>query len=376
MQSRSVTGNDVISNDACPTSTPNRGFTLVELLVVIAIIAILVALLLPAVNSAREAARRVHCINNLKQLALACRTYHDAHERFPPAGVWPKHLGADQFNLTSSLGPNWVIMVLPFLEEQSLFDSFNTKTAITRAANRESRGKELTVMKCPSDFGHEVRYEGRGNSSLDGDNWARGNYAANVANCGLGGIAERYAWGCGRIVDDDTGAQDPFRRGVLGINTALRLLDITDGTSKTMLLSEIRVGLNDADRRGTWAMSGLGSGLFWHGWHDGSMGSANGPNDCSPNSDDIPRCLHVINAFGQNGIQKLRDECMTCNASRGREGQTGARSRHPGGVHAALVDGSVHFISDDIETSRFCCSAWDRLILSGDGQAGDSLDDY
>jgi len=362
----------VIANNARPVSCFSRGFTIVELLVVIAIIAILIAILLPAVNAAREAARRVHCINNLKQLSLACLNYHDTHERFPPAGVWLHHIDAETPYDSILIGPNWVIMILPYLEQQSLFDSFDQSVPFTLGeANRLARGKELAVMKCPSDSGHEVRYESR-NMRVGGDNWARGNYAANVANCSLGGH-NRHAWACGRIRDQYSGANDPLRRGVMGLNTSLKLLEITDGTSKTMLLSEVRVGLTKQDRRGTWAMSGLGSGLFWHGWHAGSVGSANGPNDCGLNSDDIPLCVEVVVASG--GVANLIEECMTCNASRGGEGQIGARSRHPGGVHASMADGSVHWISNDIETSRNCCSVWDRLILSGDGRVGESIDD-
>ena len=98
------------------------GFTLVELLVVIVIIGILIALLLPAVQSAREAARRAQCQNNLKQLALALHNYHGSYQFFPPSSNWngiPPQSGN-----TASLSPNWVIAVLPFLEQQALFNRF------------------------------------------------------------------------------------------------------------------------------------------------------------------------------------------------------------------------------------------------------------
>ena len=168
---------------------------------------------------------------------------------------------------------------------------------------------------------------------------------------------------------------NPLRRGVMGPNLTLKQKDILDGTSKTLLVTEVRIGLNAADRRGLWALSTVGSStLWWHGWSDGSIGPANGPNDRSPSSDDIPGCLDIIRMFdanGQNGVAVMAKEGMTCRLNRASINgtQAGARSQH-GGVFGANVDGSVHFISNDIQTSPVCCSAWDRLILSRDNQLG------
>ena len=362
------------------------GFTLVELLVVIAIIAMLVTLLLPAVQAAREAARRTQCRNNLKQLALAINNYESAHQKFPPSGTFSE---IENIHETWDLGPNWAILTLPFMEEQALYDQFNLNLPISDPINRPARGIHMATMLCPSDTGADTKYNpiaaggNKGGSAIFwGDNWARGNYAANGANAPMHGNMEketgiygevRQARGNRKLVNMTW--KNPLRRGVMGPNLSLRQKDILDGTSKTLLVTEVRIGLNARDRRGVWAMSTVGaSSLFWHGWSEGSIGPANGPNDRSPSSDDIPGCLDIIRMFdanGQNGVAVMAKEGMTCRLNRASINgtQAGARSQH-GGVFGANVDGSVHFISNDIQTSPVCCSAWDRLILSRDSQVG------
>ena len=117
-----------------------HGFTLVELLVVIAIITILVVLLLPAIQSAREAARRVQCLNNLKQIGLALLAYHDASGSFPPGSHWNRAAGADPDRVNEErLSENWVILILPFMEEQALYDRFDLTQYITQPVNRAAR---------------------------------------------------------------------------------------------------------------------------------------------------------------------------------------------------------------------------------------------
>jgi len=236
---------------------------------------------------------------------------------------------------------------------------------------------DLAIMRCPSDFGHETKYK---RFIADRVGWARGNYAANAANAGngpqIGSHSDRSTnmhsfWGG----EQSPGWRDDLRRGVMGMEASVGISQIRDGTSKTMLLSEVRVGLVQVDLRGTWALSGAGaSALYWHGYPavaPGStpmQGTANGPNDPSIDSDDIFACVRVIQMVGSR--QRLRDERMDCRPSQAEFYQGGARARHLG-VHAAYADGSVHFISDNIETSdNGCCSVWDRLILSADQVAG------
>jgi len=365
------------------------GFTLVELLVVIAIIAMLVTLLLPAVQAAREAARRAQCTNNLKQLALAINNYEGVRGEYPPSGTWPETANIEE---SPQVGPNWAILTLPFMEEQALYDQFNLNLPISDPVNLPARGINVPTMLCPSDTGGDIRFASSTSAlqSAFGDNWARGNYAANGANTGQSGVMSKQTgiyepqanMSPARRAGSNKSWQNPLRRGVMGPNDLTsKIKDIEDGTSKTLLLAEVRIGLNPLDRRGVWALSGVGSSsLYWHGWSHGSVGPANGPNDRSPSSDDILGCLDVIRwygAYGQgNGVYVLTDAGMTCRLNRAavNGSQAGSRSQHIGGVLGAYCDGSVHFIQNDIQTSEVCCSVWDRLILSRDNQAGSTTD--
>jgi prepilin-type N-terminal cleavage/methylation domain-containing protein/prepilin-type processing-associated H-X9-DG protein len=348
------------------------GFTLVELLVVITIIGILIALLLPAVQAAREAARRMQCANNLKQLALALHGYHDAHQIFPPNLQCPRTEEASQ---TQIMGPNWCIEILPSLENQGLYDSFNRKLPISHVNNRVSRGTALSVMNCPSDPAPRQPY-GDPTRTTEGDNWARGNYGGN------GGIGFPYFGYHGGYVDTSTAAgggwKDRRTRGVMGCNCAARIADIRDGTSFTILVGEMRVGYNTRDRRGCWALGGsASSALFGYGSH--YQNDTNGPNPHPPdNGDDMVGCNYLRNTAPGNATMVI--EGMSCYEGAGAYNASGAcRSCHPGGVQIALCDGSVTFIGDYINvigpvpyisgTLWPSGSVWDRLIASDDGMA-------
>jgi prepilin-type processing-associated H-X9-DG protein len=346
---------------------------LVELLVVIVIIGILIALLLPAVQSAREAARRAQCQNNLKQLALALHNYHGSYQIFPPSSNW-NGIPAESGN-TSQLSPNWVIAILPFLEQQALFNRFvftkpgtQTPVYITDPLNAVARGSQLPVMLCPSDRYNSKPFNGssapsKGTSSM-GDGWARGNYAAN------GGL--------GYMQTNGTAAPGSWTQsiwcGVMGANLSLSLEGIKDGTSNTLLLGEIRAGVTSYDCRGIWAMSGGCPSALWA---HGSMGDDNGPNSNQPAADDSLTCTDVQNAVG--GVAALQKMGMACSGGNWPNWQQTARSMHGGGVNVALADGSVRWINDYIDISSGnitnnppTFSVWDRLNLSRDGQPLDS----
>ncbi len=328
-----------------PRQPSRDGFTLVELLVVIAIIGILVALLLPAVQAAREAARRTQCLNNLKQIGLGLQNYHDVRGRFPPgiqfdAGENPT--SSDNFR------PNWVILTLPYMEQQTMYDSFDLTQTISHANNRTQRGRKLATMICPTDSGHSTLFAGT--SAGEGDNWARGNYGGNGINTRLDSALNSW-----NNVDV---------RGVMGHNRSVTMAEITDGTSHTLLAAELRVGISSLDRRGTWAMGAAGSSLLvWHG----STGDANGPNACNGSADDIEGCDILMANPGV--VSLLQKACMTCWQPCPSY-QAAPRSQHPGGVQSVFADGSCRFITNNIATTGpfgTCCAVWDRVIASADG---------
>ena len=325
-------------------SVRRKGFTLVELLVVIAIIGILVALLLPAVQAAREAARRMSCQNNLKQLGLALHNYHDTYKKLP-AGMQFYGPGNNGASDSRNYRVNWIIAIMPFFEQQPLYDSLNVHRPISDNSNSDFRGSSIATLLCPSDGGQDVKFTGT--ISGEGNNWARGNYAGNGDN-----------------VRSTTITNDPNRIGVLRLNRWTRFAQVLDGTSNTMLIGEVRVGLTDKDRRGVWAMgASVASMMTWHGFG----GDANGPNAANDSSDDIHGCSTLVSQVTYAVLRQKKMTCWTPCPS----WQAVPRSVHSGGgVQICLVDGSVHWVSNTIHTTGAwggCCGVWDRLVGSQDG---------
>ena len=325
------------------------GFTLVELLVVITIIGILVMLLLPAVQSAREAARQAQCRNNLKQLSLAALNYDATLRCFPPS---INVQGSENGTSPTVNRANWVISLLPYLEQQALFDSFDLTQAVSDSANSKARGTSLPAMLCPSDdHANQVVKCNQNNG-----NWARGNYGAN----GGQSILPSLDW------------SSQYLCGVMGVGRALSVDGIKDGTSNTVLLLELRAGLIPEDPRGTWAMGMAGASSLWcHACH-----YLNAPNSCWWSGDDLATVYATpISALGG----RLDAECMR-PGDYGFSFQAVARSRHPGGLLTAFCDGSVHFISNYIESGAqgsgmtstpYAFLTWQRLNVSTDGYVVD-----
>src|SRR5690242_19872960 len=159
-----------------------RGFTLIELLVVIAIIAVLIGLLLPAVQKVREAAARSQCSNNLKQLGIALHNYHDTYGRFPAIVYIGPGIGRDE---ETNIGPNWAVLILPYIEQDNLYKTVSTSIQNysswalgTGGSNdqgwRNIRGTTIKTYTCPSD-----PFFSLGPSNRAGGGWARGCYTAN-----------------------------------------------------------------------------------------------------------------------------------------------------------------------------------------------------
>jgi prepilin-type N-terminal cleavage/methylation domain-containing protein/prepilin-type processing-associated H-X9-DG protein len=339
------------------------GFTLVELLVVIAIIGILIALLLPAINAARESGRRTQCSNNEKQLGLALRAYQDAMGAFPPGASFPRSEQAPW--TTAEFGPNWVIRILPQLEYDGLYKSFDLTKSISDPANAEARATPVSTMLCPSDTYNSKPYNPVAQKA-EGLNWARGNYGAN------GSIEFLFFDGMGTsfIGPASPGWQLSWLRGVMGINEASAPEQIIDGQAFTCLFGELRAGLVPVDRRGTWALGSCGASMMWgHGSADD-----HGPNNPAALADDTQDCAEMETMVSADYITA---ENMGCDDA-GANVQATARSLHPGGVNICMCDGSIHFISDNINCSttwHFTVTSrvesefgvWEELMSAGDG---------
>ncbi len=186
----------------------NRGFTLVELLVVIAIIGVLVSLLLPAVNSAREAARQASCKNNLRQVGLAMHNYESAFRELPPGYRY------EASPVGNALGFSWASYLLPFLEDKAVYDQIIFDEPIFGPANQMVREQRLSGFLCPTD-----RVSQNGFVQMGEERYAMASYVANFGPPDL----------------DDTQEK---RDGVFSRNSATRLRRITDGLSRTLMVGE------------------------------------------------------------------------------------------------------------------------------------------
>jgi len=301
-------------------------FTLIELLVVIAIIAILIGLLLPAVQKVREAAARAKCQNNLKQIGLAMHNYHDAYGRLPP-GVSPG---------SGCCKGTWQVVVLPYLEQSAMFNGYvgySTGPELYSAqVNKDNvTTKRLSVLTCPSD-----------ETTTPTGGMTAHNYVINYGNTGL--IRDSATAFVVVVKQYDTVAYGgaPFK-----VAEGLKLTDVTDGTSGTLLVSETVQGQNNDLRGFTWW--GYGSGFMTY----------LGPNSSSP---DVLQSASYC-------VSKLPNPPCFAPYTDQQPITYSARSRHTGGVNAALCDGSVRFFTDGIDL----LTVWRPL---GTAQGGETVGNF
>ena len=317
-----------------------RGFTLVELLVVIAIIGVLVGLLLPAVQAAREAARRMQCSNNLKQLGLALHNYHDTYSMFPP-GRGGTNAGGDWRTgswLSNQGSLSAHAQLLPYIEQGPLWEQI--KTGVDDGREIPPNGpsplrpytpfaQTIPSFVCPSDPGGNA---GHSNGNI---NYAL-NYGDQVANV--------------------TGDDNP--RGVFGYYSEIGFRDITDGTSNTIAMSEITSYNGDALR--------IRGGSYITDFSQADL--SNTPILCKQavaqdgRMDGTPPTSHhrvgtnwaaghpMISGF--NAI--LPPNSPACAVSKGEwsVGLFPAESYHPGGVQTMMCDGSVQFVTESVDTGN------------------------
>jgi prepilin-type N-terminal cleavage/methylation domain-containing protein len=247
-----------------------EAFTLVELLVVIAIIGVLVAILLPAIQAAREAARRTQCLNNLKQMGLAVQNYHDARREYPTGGTEPWHDEGNQFSIFGA-GYGWMVQVLPYIEDTALQNISKGYGAGNRNQDLIVRGTPVPIYFCPSRGRQNViRFAGGCDSQVSGVRYgcALNDYAgATPANRFTEADLNRnfeWFWSAGKsgVTHGQPPANCPFQGVIVrGLSARpARSKDILDGHSKTMVISEKRVYTNRYE---------IGD---WHddiGWTDG-----------------------------------------------------------------------------------------------------------
>ncbi len=205
---------------SAPRSRGRPAFTLIELLVVIAIIGVLVALLLPAVQSAREAARRAQCSNNLKQIGLALHGYHDSYRTFP-AGGW---IPSAAFPKNARMNMGWAAAILPGLEQRALYDALNFGHPYQDAANSTAGHTVLSVYLCPSEPRTSLWHRATG----DPFDYADADYGGMYGPRGLRG----------------PGDVNSPPRGAMIFNQCLSLAEIRDGTSQTIQVGEAPEAIN------------------------------------------------------------------------------------------------------------------------------------
>jgi prepilin-type N-terminal cleavage/methylation domain-containing protein/prepilin-type processing-associated H-X9-DG protein len=319
------------------------GFTLIELLVVIAIIGALIALLLPAVQAAREAARRLQCTNNLKQVGIAIHNYHDLHGTLPPGRISGANCPRGFF--TGCQNTPWFVLVLPQLEQQTLFDAFNAELgsegpmaplALGFFANATVGVTKVSTFQCPSDYDRGFQIpEAYAGGALSANRFSKGNYAASWGNTYWG--QDQPAPGS-FLSDPTTGQPASFLDSAFGHDGMIRFSNFRDGQSNTVIASEVTQGdLND--QRGMVWSSVMGGGSYT---------SRYGPNrfkDYYLVENDADRLNDLL--FCSN---RPRQD-LPCQSAIGNDALrsfTGAKSRHPGGVNALFGDGSVRFTKETI----------------------------
>jgi len=391
----------------CPS-----GFTLVELLVVIAIIGILIGLLLPAVQSTREAARRTDCMNNLRQIGVALQTHCSNHGSFPPGvpfcseGPWMQG-GTNTRPGAYCEGPNWAAAILANIGEKQLYDwlcdcveyqrsmaddcehgpgagptpgSQSTKKPTLRDPGAYTPGNLGTwtppLYICPS--ADEMTFEEAMSTGMgDGNNehlglgpvLSKGNYAACWGKGTYMSFQHRYTAGAFGVVmlrDWEKHAPPPQKEGQsgmkgdwkMGADQGTRESEFTDGLQNTLAVSEV-LGYNSRyDGRGTWMIHSMGSTVFT---------ARTTPNADEP--DVIPFCYDSQDGDNEPGIDP-KDPLFCRDATSLEESVVGAtyaaaRSRHAGGVNAVMCDGSTKFYSDSVELN-----VWQALSTRS-GPAGE-----
>ncbi len=310
-----------------------RGFTLVELLVVIAIIGILIALLLPAVQAAREAARRSQCTNNLKQVGLAMHNYHDSFKSLPSGNVIPSH------------GTTAWTLILPFMEQENVHDKLVFRTTgfwfghVNSDSNMALHGFYLDTLFCPS-------------CPLDHFKSQDCSSCAVQPTTGRKLMAGSYILISG--ADDHTTADRLALRGPISAGgcflrqRAIAFRDIRDGTSNTMLVGEQSDwGYNSSG--GKVDIRNIPGSGIWMGGDNMTNPSGDGSMSAASSNANHHRCYAMTTVAVPVGFNtQLTPNTTGSPGTRVADCNTPIQSAHPGGANILLADGSVRFISETV----------------------------
>jgi prepilin-type N-terminal cleavage/methylation domain-containing protein len=302
-----------------PSHSRRRGFTLIELLVIIAIIGILIGLLLPAVQKVREAANRMKCGNNLKQIGLALHGYHDSYGTFPWGTNWNTSTGARN---------SWTSYLLPFIEQDALQRTINFNVGLAgtnwETVNGPAYRTHIKTYECPSDTVGQYIHD-------DGTLWARSSYVGAFSPNGT--MIDPNA-GYSPDTCNTNASNNPSvgtgKIALFNFNVTRGIRDVTDGTSNTVAVSETITGADGShDARGIW----------WYEW-GAQYSHIRAPN--SPLADEV---------WGGQ-CDSAKAPCTMTSPCWSTEKYV-ARSLHTGGVNAVLVDGSVHFFANNIDLATW-----------------------
>jgi prepilin-type N-terminal cleavage/methylation domain-containing protein len=333
------------------STSRKRGFTLVELLVVIAIIGILVGLLLPAVQAAREAARRMQCSNNLKQLGLACHNYESTFQRFPARQAGSGTIRSRDQRLRLSI----FVSLLPFYEQTALSNQIQTAQNAPWA-NSPWYNAQVPGLICPSD-GIPLGTDARGNNAPNG----RCSYACNGGDNYLSSVVNPSERQDANLSDQ---ARTMTTRGVFGRHDYPTMGSISDGTSNTLMFAERSVPENRLDR-GMVMVDAAGSDLttyvplscraYW-------TGTQYVPTAAPFTQDTSPGCRWADGAAffaafttilpPNTALCLLGDPAWQSGGGHYAPGIWTPTSQHPAGINSGNCDGSVRFISDSIDAGN------------------------